>query len=151
MRIPMALASVALLAGTLAACGGEDDGGKGSAYCKELKKSTSSLSALADPATDWEENFKGIHDLADMAPDTLADDWKTIDKAFSQLEKGLAKAGLKPSDMTKIGAGDTSDFSADEAEKVVREFMKIGSDKVTKAFEAVSKHAKDECKVDLNI
>ncbi|KRC66278.1 hypothetical protein ASE12_16845 [Aeromicrobium sp. Root236] len=154
MNVPVALASVVLLAGTLTACGGGDGGGSGGSgdYCKELKRSTSALSGVgAAPGTDWAENFKDIHDLADKAPDEIAGDWKTVDQAFTQLEKGLKDAGLKPSDMTKIGSGDTSGLDPDAMEKIVKEFMKIGSEKVSNAFEAVAKHAKDECKVDLDV
>lgn len=151
MRIPMAVATAALLATSLAACGG-DGSGAGSDYCKELKRAKSSISGTVDAADmQWEDSVKSLHALADAAPTSIATEWKTLDADIAEFENGLKDVGLTLSDMDKIFAGETSGIGPGAMAKFKAGFKdSFGSDDFTKAWDAVVKHAKDSCKVEID-
>lgn len=96
--------------------------GSSSAYCDMLKDNSDA--AKAD-ASDLDASIKKMKDARDKAPDDLKDDWKTL---IDYLEKTQAAKG----DPAK-----TAELASDAG-------------KVGPATEAISKHAKDTCKIDIN-
>jgi hypothetical protein len=94
MRSKIVFAAVGLmLAGTaLTACGSSDSGSSDSSgdYCSELKSDKAFFGTLdgSDPdLSKLDEVFTRMHTLADEAPAEVAADWKTLDGAFTTIEK----------------------------------------------------------------
>lgn len=120
MRKVAALAAVVTIGvGGLTACSGDD-------YCGELKSyAEAAKTADGKDSKVFEEMLDETEKVADAAPDDLQDDWKVL------LDYGK-KAKDAQRDQTKL------------TELAKNEGQKIGA-----ASEAISKHAKDTCKVEL--
>ncbi len=151
MKTPLALASAALLAATLAGCGGSNDG-PDSEYCKDLKAASTQFDSLeSNDVSKLDEAFKTFHTLADEAPAEVKDDWKTLDSGITQVETALKKAGLKFSDFAELQEGKMPEgVDVEELQNLATEFQKLNSTEFDKASKAIEKHAKDECKVNLS-
>lgn len=160
MKFSLALAGTALLAGTLTACGGSSGGdgsGGGNAgsasgdYCKDLKSASTTFGSLSSGDTSkLDDAFATFHKLAGEAPDAIKSDWKVLDSAIATIQKALADAGLKFSDLDKIEAGQTvPGFDPSKLAGLTTEFTKLNNADFTKASAAIEKHAKDTCKVTL--
>jgi hypothetical protein len=155
MKIPMAIASAVLLAGTLAACGGGDgggSGGSGSDYCKDLKKAQASFGDFSSgDLGDLDAAFKAFHKLADEAPSDIDADWKKLDTALNTVEKALKDAGLKFSDLAEVQQGKIPEnVDPSKLQGLATEMSKLSSSDFTKSSKAIEAHAKKTCKVDLN-
>lgn len=120
MRKVAALAAVVTMSlGALTACSGGD-------YCGELK-------SYADKAKGLDaKDTKAVDEMRDLAkkvsksaPDDLQDDWKVV---------------LDYADKAKEANGDTGKLA---------ELAKNDGAKMAPAMEAISKHAKDTCKLDI--
>ncbi|RZU01638.1 hypothetical protein EV645_7733 [Kribbella rubisoli] len=120
MRKLAALAAVVTMsAGVLTACSGGD-------YCGDLK-------GYVDSAKDVDiKNADQVGKMLDQAkkvsksaPDDLKDDWKTV---------------IDYAEKAQDAKGDTN--------KLV-ELAKADGDKITPAMQAITKQAKDTCKIDL--
>ena len=151
MKTPLALASAALLAATLAGCGGSNDG-PDSEYCKDLKAASTQFDTLeSSDVSKLDEAFKTFHSLADEAPTEVEDDWKTLDDGITSVEKALDDAGLKFSDFAALQEGKMPEgVDVEKLQGLATEFQKLNSSEFDKASKAIEKHAKDECKVDLS-
>lgn len=120
MRKVAALAAVVTISiGGLTACSGGDYCGELKSYAEAAKKADGKDSKV------FEEMLDETEKVADAAPDDLQDDWKVL------IDYGK-KAKDAEGDQTKL------------TELAKNDGQKIGS-----ASEAISKHAKDTCKVDL--
>jgi len=156
MKIPMAIASAVLLAGTLAACGGGDgdsgSGGSGSDYCKDLKKAQGSFGDLSSgDVGELDAAFKTFHKLADEAPGDISADWKKLDSAIDTVEKAMKDAGLKFSDLAEIQKGKMPEnVDPSKLQGLAAEMSKLGSSDFTQASKSIEAHAKKTCKVDLS-
>jgi hypothetical protein len=160
MKISLTLAGVVLLGSTLAACGGGDGsdgggsgdgGGGGGDYCKDLKTAQSSFAKVS--GNDFgalDSAIETFHQLAAEAPSEVKTDWKTLDGAFLKVEQGFKDAGIKMSDLGDIQAGKVPEgTTVPKLKELATTFSQIQSEKVTTAQDAIQKHAKDVCKVDL--
>jgi hypothetical protein len=121
MRKVAALAAVVTMSlGALTACSGGD-------YCGDLKN-------FADSSKDLDvKNADAVGKMLDQAkkvsksaPDDLKDDWKII---------------IDYAEKAKDADGDTGKLT---------ELAKSDGEKTAPAFEAISKQAKDTCKIDLD-
>ncbi len=92
-----------------------------SAYCDELKANQDATSANAGDINATLDKMKKVRD---KAPSDLQDDWDTL---IGYLEKSQAAKG----DPAKAGE------------------MAAEAGKVSTATEAITKHAKDSCKIEL--
>jgi hypothetical protein len=147
----LALAGAVLAAATtLTACGS----GSGD-YCADLKSYSEDAAGLtagqANDADQVKEQRANVEKLADEAPDAVKDDWKVLTDLFASVDKIQKEVGLSDEDLAKASSGDTSDLDP----KKVTEFGQkasalYGENDLAKAGEAITKHAKDECDVDLN-
>jgi hypothetical protein len=151
MKTPLAVASAALLAATLAGCGGSDDG-PDSEYCKDLKAASTQFDSLSsNDVTQLDEAFKTFHTLADEAPSEVKEDWATLDKGITSVEKALDDAGLKFSDFAELQEGKMPEgVDVAKLQGLATEFQKLDSAEFDKSSKAIEKHAKDVCKVDLS-
>lgn len=121
MRKMAALAAVVTMSlGGLTACSGGDYCGALKTYAEAAKKADGKDSKA------FEQMLDETQKVADAAPDDVQDDWKVL---MDYAKKAKDAEG----DQTKL------------AELVKGDGQKIGS-----ATEAISKHAKDSCKVDLD-
>ena len=152
-RILSAVAAAALGLCLLTACGDDDGGGKASGggdYCKDLKSTKKEVDALKDgDFTSLEKTTDAMHKLADEAPDEIKDDWKTLVDGVDKLVAALKKAGLDD-DMEALSNGDIPD-GVDMAalQGLMTELESLNTPDFQKAGDAINKHAKDECGVDL--
>lgn len=150
MKTPLALASVALVAAaTLSGCGGSD--GPDSEYCKDLKSASKQFDSLSSSdVTKLDEAFKTFHSLAKESPGDVKDDWTTLDKGITSVEKALKGAGLKFSDFAELQQGKMPEgVDVAKLQGLATEFQKLDSAEFDKASKGIEKHAKDVCKVDL--
>src|SRR4051794_24933151 len=119
MRVTVILSTMVLATGLVAGCGsGGDKGSSGSSgkagasssgYCADLKAAKADFSSLNADTPDFSklnDAIKTFHELAGEAPAAVADDWKTLDDAFSTLEKALDDAGISMDDLAAITRGE---------------------------------------------
>lgn len=153
MKRTLALAAVtAVLTSGLVACGGNDDSAAGSGdYCDQLSKADSAFSALdGQDVSKLQDAVDAVNEFADSAPDDVKDDWKVLADTFGQLEKALADAGIKLSDLASIQNGDLPEGADMEKLMALGEQMQdLGGEEAQKAADAIEKNAKDECDIDL--
>jgi phage-related minor tail protein len=149
MKTPLALASAALMVATLAGCGGGD--GPDSEYCKDLKAASTQFKDLSSSeVAKLDEAFKTFHELADEAPGEVKDDWATLEKGITAVEKALKDAGLKFSDFAALQEGKMPEgVDVAKLQGLATEFQKLNSAEFDKASKAIETHAKDVCKVNL--
>ncbi len=157
MRKPAALlASLALAAGALAGCGGDDaDTGATDTetYCEQLKADetyfTTFSSGDVDPSQVGEA-ISRIHDLADAAPADIAPDWDRLDGTLSELERALAEAGISTDDLAGLQKGQLpKGVDMAQLSKLVPKVQALNSQELQDAAESIRTHAKDECGVTL--
>ena len=147
MKQRLVLAAVAALcASTLTACGG---GTK--AYCDDLRSANKDFSSLGNADfSKFDDAISRMHKLADEAPDPVADDWKVLDGALKDLQAALKKAGLTTDDLAKMSSGQMPEnFDMSKLEQLQKDMSSMGDQKFEDASNAIEKHAKDECNVDL--
>jgi hypothetical protein len=155
MRIKTLAGAAALtLAGTLlTACGGGGGSSASGDYCSELKDDASYFKGLdsSDASSiDFEQVFSRMHALADDAPSEVADDWKTLDDAFTTLEDALKEAGIKPSDLSKMTSGQLPEgVDPSKLAALAPKLQALSDSKFSEAAQRISDNAKDKCGVDL--
>lgn len=154
MKLSLALAGTAILAGSLTACGGSGGGGDGGAssdYCKDLKSASTTFGSLSSGDTSkLDSAFAEFHKLAKESPSSIKSSWKTLDDAINTIEKALADAGLKFSDLDKIQAGQVpKGVDVSKLSGLATEFNKLNTPAFTKASKDIETHAKKVCKVTL--
>jgi hypothetical protein len=120
MRKVAALAAVVTISvGTLTACSGGD-------YCGELKSYAEAVKGLDIKDKAAVDKMRGeAEKLSKSAPDDLKDDWKIV---LDYAEKAKEADG----DMAKLA-----------------ELAKADGARIAPASEAIAKHAKDTCKVEI--
>ena len=159
MRTLAVLTATTLVsAGLLAGCGSGGESGSGSSsggYCKELRSSASSIKSFTAGSTPDFSKFSDFidkaHDLGDKAPSDIKDDWKVMLGAMDSLVSALEEAGLKVEDIGALMSGQVPDgVDQTKLAALPGKLQEIGSAKVSKAGDAISKQAKDTCKVDLD-
>lgn len=177
MRTTAIIATVLLSASLVAGCGGSSDkspdksaakssdkassgttAGSGGDYCDELKAAKADFATFNSSSPDFtkfDDAIAAFHKLAGDAPPAVAADWKTLDGALSGMEKALADAGLKIEDLGTILAGKLPPgMTAQQVQamgpKLQAAFSGLETPDVQKAGDAIEKHAKSECGVELN-
>jgi hypothetical protein len=151
MKTPLALATAALAAATLAGCGGSDDG-PDSEYCKDLKAARTQVTSItSNDVSKLDQAFEDFHTLAGEAPGEVKDDWKVLDGGMRNFEKALKDAGMEPSDFAELQQGKMPEgVNVDKLRGLATEVQKMSAPEFSKANDAVVKHAKDVCKIDIS-
>lgn len=177
MRTTAIIATVLLSASLVAGCGSSDKspeksaakssdkatsgttaGSGGGDYCDELKAAKADFDTFNSSSPDFtkfDDAIAAFHELAGDAPPAVAADWKTLDAALTGMEKALADAGLKIEDLGTILAGKlppgmtTAQVQA-IGPKLQAAFSGLETPDVQKAGDAIEKHAKSECGVELS-
>lgn len=162
MRTTAVLTAAVLATAVLTGCGSNGDNGKSAGsssggYCQELKAAKADFSSLNGAAPDFAKFDQAIatfHKLAGDAPSAVADDWKTLDGAFTTLQADLKADGISLSDLAPLMKGQlppgmSQADAAALAPKLQGTFAKLDDPKYTQAGTAIEKHAKTVCHVDL--
>jgi hypothetical protein len=159
MRSTRVLGAIALTltATVLTACGSSDSSGSSSAsgdYCSELKADKTYFEGLTGTGADagkFDEVFQRIHTLADDAPDNVSADWQKLDNAITTIENALKEAGISPSDLASMQAGQVpSDVDPSKIQALLPKLQALNSQDVSDAADRISADAKKTCGVDLN-
>jgi hypothetical protein len=147
-RLSTLLAATLLGASLLSGCGG----GGTDAYCDTLKDTQKDFDDFeAADFSNFDEFTDRVDELADDAPDAVKDDWKVLKDAFHGFVDALDKAGLKPEDLEGLSNGDLPEGVDMEAlTSAMEEAQALGGEDFEKATNAIEKHAKDECNIDLS-
>ena len=152
-RILSAVAAAALGLCLLTACGGDngDNAGGGGDYCKDLKSAKKKVDARkGGDLKGIDETHATMHGLADEAPSEIKDDWKVLIDGVDKLVAAIKKAGLSDEDMATLQSGqipDGVDMSA--LQSLMTELQALDTEEFQKAGDAIHKHAKDKCGIDL--
>ena len=146
-RISSLLAATVLGAGLLTGCGGGTD-----AYCDTLEDTQKNFEDFeAADFSDFDEFTDRVDELADEAPDEVKDDWKVLSEAFNAFVDALDEAGLEPGDLEGLASGEIPEGVDMEAlTEAMTEAQALGGEDFEKATDAIEKHAKDECNIDLS-
>ena len=147
-RLSSLLAVVVLSASLLSGCGG----GGTDAYCDTLKDTQKDFDDFeASDFSNFDQFTERVDKLADEAPDEVKDDWKVLKDAFHGFVDALDKAGLEPADLEGLSNGELPEGVDMEAlTEAMTEAQALGGEDFEKATNAIEKHAKDECNIDLD-
>jgi hypothetical protein len=152
-RILSAAAVAALGLSLFTACGDDDGGGSagGDDYCKDLKSAKKNLDTIeGGDLSSLSDTADQIHKLRDEAPDDIEDDWKVLSDGFDKIIAAFKKAGLSDDDIANLQNGEMpEDVDMAELQAAMTEIQDLGGEEFTKAGDAIAKHAKDECGIDL--
>ena len=155
-RILSAAAVAALGLSLFTACGGDDGGsasdGGGDDYCDMLKTAKKNLDTIeGGDLSSLEETSDQIHELRDGAPKEIKDDWEVLSKGFDQILEAFDKAGLDAEDIANLQSGQLpDDVDMTELQEAMTEIEALSGEEFEKAGDNIAKHAKDECKIDLD-
>lgn len=153
MRVAPVMGALVLGASLLTGCGGGDSG-EGSAYCDDLKSAKAEFSSLDSDnpdMADLDKAFDRMHELAGEAPDSVKDDWETLDGAIQDLKAALEDAGLTMEDLGNMQNGQMPEnFDPAKLQELAPKLQSIGGQEFQDAADAIEKNAKDECNVDLS-
>jgi hypothetical protein len=145
-RLAGAALALALLV-PLAGCGGNsiDD------YCSDLSAHRKEMAEMIDSTSPAAllSHLPMLHDLADKAPEDLADEWQVLVGALDDLDKAIKAAGVKASDF-KDGKPPAGLSDADQ--KAIRDAAtQIRTEEVVSASAGIEQQGRDVCKVNLGI
>ena len=154
------LTGLVLACGVLAGCG-DDDGGNGAggsseSYCDQLADAKEDINAITSSGTPDFSKFDDIvgtmRDLAEDAPDEVADDWKVMTDGLDAITDALDELGITLEElMTSMGTGQLPEgVTQEELIAVGEELEGLAGDKMDEAGDAISEHAKTECDIDLD-
>ncbi|WP_166389798.1 hypothetical protein [Nocardioides ochotonae] len=146
-RFGILAAAAVLGTSLLSGCGGD-----GEDYCDTLSSTREEFSALDSGEVGSFDDFRAAtSDLADAAPDEVADDWERIQKNFDELDAAMDDAGVSMDDLDAMG--DSSELpegvSPEDLAALGEELNGLGEG-IDESGEAITKHAKDSCDIDLN-
>ncbi len=139
------IAGVAVLALLpLSGCGG-------TSYCADLETNRRALADMvaAESPSALLSNLPLLRDLAEDAPEDLADEWRVFLAAVEGLDQALSDAGVEPADFE--GGQPPADLSEAEQQAIAEAADNIASDKVVAAASGIEQQARDVCKVNIGV
>lgn len=146
-RFGILAAAAVLGTSLLSGCGGGGDD-----YCDTLSSMRDEVTSLEPSgAGGFEELREVTDDLADAAPDEVADDWEAIGNAFDDLESTMDDAGVSMEDFEEAGEnGESPEGVSEEDLMAISDgFTEVG-DTFSESGDAITEHAKESCDIDLN-
>ncbi|EFQ83869.1 hypothetical protein HMPREF0063_10585 [Aeromicrobium marinum DSM 15272] len=144
MKKSLSLAATVLVGvTTLSACGG----GSGD-YCGDLESLQDDFASASELTSETaEEVFAAFGQLAESAPDEVADDWETVDSNLEGFQSALEDAGL---DLANLEDIDPTTLDEDATAAIQEAYANLANEDSQAAFTAIEEHALDECDVDLS-
>ncbi len=146
-RLFAAVAASVLAMTMLTACGGGGD--DTDAYCSAIEDAKAKFKDLNnfDPSQ-LDDVTNTFSDIADKAPDSVKDQWATIDGGFTEMTDTLSNLGIDPADLSDPAAMASIDpQKIDELQQLA---SKLGSDDMSKAADDITSEVKSDCDIDLN-
>ncbi|MGH3470524.1 MAG: hypothetical protein ACRDPG_00575 [Nocardioidaceae bacterium] len=156
MKKALALASVAMLATSLTACGSSGGSGNSTAaYCASLKQDVSDLKALsnlgsaANSGSQLEKAISDFKTLGAQAPANVKSAWGTINGKMGELTKDLADAGLSLKDLQSLSSGKMPPgVSVAKLQALGKKLQTFDSNhSMETAGKTITQHAKSACHV----
>jgi hypothetical protein len=145
-RLAGALLALALLA-ALTGCGENSI----ESYCSDLREHREEMAEMIESSSPSAllSHLPMLHDLADEAPQDLADEWQVFVGALDDLDQAIEDAGVQPSDFEdgKPPAG----LSAAERKAIEDAATQIQSEDVVQAASGIEQQGRDVCKVNLGL
>lgn len=161
MKKSMALASIALMAASLTACGddggdsgGDGDAASGASYCDLIKDAKDTYDGL-DFTGLSDEDFAGfqsdVEAIQAAAPDDIKEQWGTLTEATQRLQEILADAGISLEDLSSMEAGDMPDgVDMEKLQTMMTELQEFTEDSsFEEASTAVQQNVQDECDIEM--
>ena len=94
---------------------------------------------------------RSLDELADAAPDEIKDDWEILADGFDKILEAFEKAGIDAEDLEAIQKGETPEgVDMTKLQEAFAELEELNSEEYQEASDNISKHAKDECDIDLD-
>ena len=151
----LALAGASLLLGTTVACSGASTDQAGSdagtqQYCDSLKSAQKEFGAINSGDVtpgNLDRILDRMHSLSQQAPAPVADDWRKLDGAIGRLQGGLDDLGLSFKDLSdpkKLAQVDPQ-----QLQEFGRQTQQLGGQQFERAGDAIEKHAKQVCHINL--
>lgn len=152
------VAGLVLGAGLLSGCGGDDDAAKvGGNYCDTMKSVAQTVKSFTGgggtpDVSKFEDFIAAAQDLQEQAPADLADSWKVLNDAMGTLTAALEDAGITLEQLVAAVATGQMPEGVDQAKvtALVPKLQELSGPELDAATDAIDKHAKDECDVDLS-
>lgn len=140
---------LALLGGTLSACGGEDD--PFAAYCAEVRDQQTALTeALAtEGPTALIGALPSFEALSEEAPDDISDEWSTLVRAIEGLVTALEDADVDPGSYDR--AEPPPGVTEEEQAEIDAAARRLTAPDTVAALEAVQQQARDVCQTPLSL
>lgn len=151
-------AGLVLGAGLLSGCGGDDGDAKaGGDYCDTLKAAAKTVQSFTgDSSTPdfskFDDFIDAAHDLEKKAPSDLADDWKIVIGGMDDLTAALEDAGITIEQLMTAATTGEMPPGVDQAKlmALAPKLQSLSGEEMEAATDAIDKHAKAECDVDLS-
>lgn len=137
----MRLLALLLLVPLAAGCSGDPQ----EDYCEAVEAHQAALSDVAasdDPGALFEA-LDAYDDLADRAPDDIADDWAAVVDPLHELERVLADHDVDASSYD--AQAPPADLDEDARRDIEAAARDVGSERTVSAMAAVEQHALDVC------
>jgi hypothetical protein len=143
-RLAASLVAVLLLGS--AGCGSSEKD-----YCAALKGDQELFAEMQDDTSGLAllKHRSDLHDLADQAPDDLADEWQTFLGAVDAFASTLRGVGVAPDDF-KDGQPPAG-LSATDRTLIANAASELSSPDVVEAANGIEQQAKDVCKLQLGL
>jgi len=147
------VAVTTLMTGLLAGCGGDGGGSAGGGdYCDSIEDAKAEFGDIeGGDFAGFDQAIDTVHELADDAPDEVADDWEVLEGALDDLVAALEKAGIELSDLEAMSRGEMPPgLDPAKLQELAADMQDFGGEELETATDNIEKHAKDECDVDLS-
>lgn len=155
-----AAAGAVVVLGSLTGCGGSDDGGGDSSsssssgdYCASVEAAKAQFDDLeTGNFAGFEAAFDALRGLAEQAPEEVAAEWEILVGGLDQIQGAIEDAGFTLEEFGEYvqdPANPPPDVDVEALNQLGTELQDLDSAEFTEASDAISKHAQDECDVDL--
>lgn len=144
--------SVAVVATTLAACGGSDSAGSSGSYCDDLAAAKASYIGLTENTISqatFASLLDDLHTIRDEAPASVKDDWAAFSKAADEFNTALKNDGMTLDDVAAM-QNDPHMEEGPTMDAVMAAATALSSLRVARAQGNIATEAMKDCKISLD-
>lgn len=153
MKRSLALASALIIAGVVTGCGGDNssEASPTESYCDSLKEAKTEFKSLSEgDFAKMDDAFKRAEEIGQDAPAEVKPDWEVLTGTISELRTALDDAGLSFKDLGSLQSGQLPEgVDQQKLMELGKKMEDFDPAKLQDASKAISKHAKDECGIEL--
>lgn len=159
-------AGAVLLLGALAGCGGDDSAETSGSpettetttasiedYCATLEEAKAEFDNLDESDLgQFDEVFDTFDELASQAPEEVSAEWGAFVSGFDQLQQAVEDAGLTLDELAAIQQDPQNlpeGVDMAKLQQLGEELQALQTPEFTRAGDAITAHAENECGVDL--